>query len=267
MLSATWARGVDALLDSKLNGLWQMVSITFDLLDRPIPTPVHQLRPARETCEKCHWPDKFYGRRLKEIVRYGDDSASTPRFTTLSLKVDAGQEATEHGIHWHVAQRNEVRYASVDDGRGEMIWVEVRRPDGSYKRYANQRLSGPVSDHEYVRTMDCVDCHNRATHVYEQPDDAIDRRLRLGLLDRTLPFIRREGLEALRVGVSDSASAYEAISDHLTAFYRQNYPDQALARGNVIDSAVSVLRGVYFRNVHHGMKHRVGHLSQPPGPP
>ena len=51
--------GVDALIDSKLNGLWQIVSVTFDLLERPIPTPVHQLRPARETCEKCHWPEKI----------------------------------------------------------------------------------------------------------------------------------------------------------------------------------------------------------------
>jgi hypothetical protein len=51
--------GMGALVNSKLNGAWQVVSATFDLYERPIPTPVHQLRPARETCERCHWPEKF----------------------------------------------------------------------------------------------------------------------------------------------------------------------------------------------------------------
>ena len=71
--------GVGALIDSKLNGMWQMVSVTFDLLERPIPTPVHQLRPARETCEKCHWPDKFYGSRLKTVARYARDADDDER--------------------------------------------------------------------------------------------------------------------------------------------------------------------------------------------
>jgi len=80
--------GAGALIDSKLNGLWQMVSVTFDLLERPIPTPVHQLRPARETCEKCHWPDKFYGARLKTIAHYDLDKTNTPKFSTLNLTND-----------------------------------------------------------------------------------------------------------------------------------------------------------------------------------
>ena len=115
--------GTGALIDSKLNGLWQMVSVTFDLLERPIPTPVHQLRPARETCEKCHWPDRFYGQRLKTIARYEHDSSSTPLYTSLSLKVDAGSSASRSGIHWHIAEENEVRYASVDDQRKDIIWA------------------------------------------------------------------------------------------------------------------------------------------------
>ena len=75
-------------IDAKLNGVWQMVSASLNLYQRPIPTPVHNLRPARETCEKCHWPEKFYGQRLKSIVRYGQDEESTPEYTTLLLKVD-----------------------------------------------------------------------------------------------------------------------------------------------------------------------------------
>ena len=116
--------GVGALVNSKLNGAWQMISSAFNLYDRPIPTPVHQLRPARETCEKCHWPDKFYGSRLQTRVSYANDEESTPTYTTLNLKIDPGAAGTT-GVHWHVNPDNEVRYASVDDEREEMIWVDL----------------------------------------------------------------------------------------------------------------------------------------------
>ncbi len=128
--------GVGALVNSKLNGAWQMVSATFDLYERPIPTPVHQLRPARETCEKCHWPSKFYGSRLQTRIAYENDEASTPRYTTLNLKIDAGA-AGDTGVHWHISPGKEVRYASVDDEREEMIWVESLQPDGNVRRFVN----------------------------------------------------------------------------------------------------------------------------------
>jgi hypothetical protein len=46
--------GVDWYVRSKLSGLYQVYSVTFGLYPRPISTPVKSLRPARETCEKCH---------------------------------------------------------------------------------------------------------------------------------------------------------------------------------------------------------------------
>ena len=70
--------GTEALIDAKLNGLRQMWLVTTGGYNRPIPTPVHTLRPARETCEKCHWAEKKHGRRLKLITRYQTDEASTP---------------------------------------------------------------------------------------------------------------------------------------------------------------------------------------------
>jgi hypothetical protein len=63
--------GMGALIDSKINGMWQVISLNFNLYERPIPTPVHNLRPARETCEKCHWPDFFIGNRVKTFPHYG----------------------------------------------------------------------------------------------------------------------------------------------------------------------------------------------------
>ena len=159
--------GMGALIDSKLNGLWQIVSATFNLYQRPIPTPVHQLRPARETCEKCHWPDKFYGPRIKSLPNYKEDSASTPDFTTLSLKIDSRSSRERIGIHWHIGQENEIHYAS-DEKRDEIKWVDVRQPDGTYHRYVNEDLDLTEEDlNEEYKIMDCVDCHNRATHIYE----------------------------------------------------------------------------------------------------
>ncbi len=258
--------GVGALIDSKINGTWQMISITFDLLERPIPTPVHQLRPARETCEKCHWPDKFYGSRLRTFVTYANDSVSTPTFTSLNMKIDAGRHGLREGIHWHVAAENEIRYASVADEREEMLWVETRRPDGSYRRFANTALTAEA-EHEEVRVFDCVDCHNRATHVYEDPVRAVDERMNLRLLDRSLPFLKRESVDALTSGYSDSAMAMAGIAAHLEGFYQRHYPEVMSSRQRGIDSAVAALQDVYNRNVHHGMNITWGTYSSHIGHP
>lgn len=244
--------GVDALIDSKLNGLWQIISVTFDLLERPIPTPVHQLRPAQETCEKCHWPAKFYGNRLRRLVRFQTDSASTPIYTTLAVKVDAGKVTGEKGIHWHIADENIVTYASVNDEREEMIWVQMQHPDGSVKRYTNQRLSDLPGQHERVRTMDCVDCHNRATHIYERPGDAIDEALALGRIERSLPYIKRQSLRAITASYADSTAAMEGIANELQGFYHR-YDDGLEGRSGAIDQAIDQLRAIYNRNIHHEM--------------
>jgi len=81
--------GVQALAEAKVNGAWQAVAAMFDLYDKPIGTPIHNLRPATETCGKCHWPEKHYGSKLVKIERYRNDEANTKQYTTLNLKVDA----------------------------------------------------------------------------------------------------------------------------------------------------------------------------------
>jgi len=247
--------GVGALIDSKINGTRQIISVTFNLLERPIPTPVHQLRPARETCEKCHWPDKFYGSRLKTIVRYDNDSASTTGYTTLNLKVDAGKVSPKGGIHWHVAEENEVCYSSVDDERETMLWVERKMPDGSYKRYRNTSItnSSIQSKGEEARVLDCIDCHNRATHIYEDPRDAVNEQIRLDNLDRLLPYLKREAIAAITKNYSDSTAAMEGIANQLAGFYRLNYPNISRTMTAQINRAIMILQAIYNRNIHHDM--------------
>lgn len=239
--------GADALIDSKINGLWQMISVTFDLYERPIPTPVHNLRPARETCETCHWPDKFYGQRLKTRVHYAQDAASTPSFTTLGLEIGSGHGDRAGGIHWHVAGGNRVEYGPADPQRREIAWVKVAQPDGSSRRFTNRRLD-PAAARE-ARSLDCVDCHNRATHIYEDPEEAVDERIAAGLIDRTLPFAKLAALAALGGLYRDGATGVEL---DFRGFYRR-LGGGNLAMDDRVDAAVEELVGAYQRNIHPGM--------------
>ena len=252
--------GFRALVDSKISGLRQLVSVTFDLHERPIPTPVRELRPARETCERCHWPDRFYGDRIKTWVRHEPDSASTPRYTTLALKIGSGRGAGGE-IHWHVAAGNEVRYASVDDERREMAWVELRLADGGARRFVNRRVRADAGRAAEVRVLDCVDCHNRATHIYEDPERGVDERLARGELDRSLPGIKAAALAAVLPLYADAAAAERGVATGLRAAYARERPDVLISRAEDLDRAAAVLQAMHRRNVHHAM--RVGWNSYP----
>jgi hypothetical protein len=98
--------------------------------------------------------------------------------------------------------------------------------------------------------MDCVDCHNRATHVYENPERAIDERMALGLLDRRLPYLKREALAALTGSYADTVSAMQGIRARLQAVYARESSAETAGLEPAIDGAVRVLQGAYRRNVH-----------------
>ena len=266
--------GMGAFINSKINGLWQVLSVTFDLYEKPIPTPVHQLRPARETCEKCHWPEKKYGTHLRTFARYRLDETSSRTFTTLNMKVDAGRAGAGSGVHWHISPENEVRYSSLDDKREEIQWVEVLEAGGGYHRYDNRQLiaGGPAAagpgdaGDPNIRTLDCVDCHNRATHIYEPLEDAVDSRIRAGLLSRSLPFIKREAVSALSNRYTSQDAAFSGLEKHIKRFYQQHYPELAGSKAALLDSTVQVLQDIYGRNIHPGMSitwdsypSRIGH--------
>ena len=242
--------GVQALASAKINGAWQAVAAMFDLFDRPIGTPIHNLRPATETCGKCHWPEKHYGSKLVKIARYRNDEANTRQYTTLNLKVDAAN-GVGSGIHWHIAEDNEVRYSSVDDLREDMIWVEVKQPDGKFKRFTNNNLADSTFEHTEPRVMDCVDCHNRATHIYELPGAALDRALARGLIDANIPYIKREALASIITSYADKATALSTIQDRLESFYAVEYPDTDYLS---LPGSIEAVQAIYDRNIHPAMK-------------
>ena len=246
--------GTVALFKSKLNGAWQMISATFDLYERPIPTPVGNLRPARETCEKCHWPEKFHGNSVVNRVSFDMDEENTPMYTTLLMKIGTGSEGQASDSHWHVADMNEVRYSSLGDEREEMMWVEAKQADGTWKRYENSNIiQSNVTGGEHIRSMDCVDCHNRATHIYEQPETALDLRMARGEIDRSLPFIKQKALGVLLGSYADKEAGLRGIEVSLWNWYRENYPDVLPAKAMALDAAITSIQQIYDRNIHPGM--------------
>jgi hypothetical protein len=210
--------GAGWFVKSKLSGSWQLVSVSLNLYPRPIPTPVHNLRPARDTCEQCHWPDKFVGDRLKVITHFTDDEANTALKTVLLLRVGGLQGRASRGIHRHVDPGVRIRYLA-DDKRETIGTVELTRPDGTTATYST---TGAPKEGAW-RLMDCIDCHNRPSHIYRTPEDEVDRALAEGRIDAGLPFVRREGLKALRATYASQEEARAGTAAReLGAIYSTN---------------------------------------------
>jgi len=244
--------GANWFVKSKLSGSWQLVSVALNLYPRPIPTPVENLRPARDTCEQCHWPTKFIGERLRFFNRFAEDEKQTEKKTILLMKTGGGETGRAHGIHWHVDPDLTIRYRS-DKSRQKIFDIELTRGNGKPEMY---KLDGATPDGAEPgwRVMDCVDCHNRPTHVYQMPKDELDAVLTSGELDKSLPFIKREGLKAIQQTYSSHADAKEGIRKALAEFYRTNSPDLLEKHADRIDRAADTLTRVYARNVFPEMR-------------
>jgi hypothetical protein len=242
--------GADWFVKSKLDGAWQLVAVAFDLYPRPIPTPLHDLRPARETCEQCHWPTRFVGDRLKIMTHYEEDEANTELTTALLLRVGGEAGRSSSGIHWHVDRGVSIRYRS-DEMRAEVYEVEYTNADGDVKLYRDRKAPDEGGS---WREMDCVDCHNRPSHNYRPPDIEIDVAMRDGLIDKTLPFVKREGLRIIDAEYPSHEEARVAIAAGLSQYYADNYPDVADERSEDIAAAAQTLGDIFSVNVFPEMK-------------
>ncbi|MDH3588078.1 MAG: NapC/NirT family cytochrome c [Gammaproteobacteria bacterium] len=240
--------GADWFVKSKISGTWQLVAVAFDLYPRPVPTPIHNLRPARETCEQCHWPEKFVGDKLHVSTHFKEDETNTETKTALLLKVGGIQGRESRGIHWHVDPQNQIRYLS-DASRETIYDVELSLPDGSKKVYRN----GDAPEDAVWRNMDCVDCHNRPTHIYRQPEDEVDLALDEGRIDRNLPFIKREALEELLIEYDSHEAARSGIASAIDAFYGTEYPEVHSSQATAIEAAIGQLGDIYVSNVFPAM--------------
>lgn len=249
---ATW------FVKSKLSGSRQVFATIFHTFPRPIPTPVHNLRPAQETCEQCHWPKKFYGGQLKIFSHYANDEKNTLHQVRMLIKTGGGDPATgaPEGIHWHMNIGNKIDYVAADEKRQVIPYVRVEDPQGRVTEYygkdstLNKDQIAKADKHH----MDCVDCHNRPTHIYVPPDLSVDQSLLARRIDSSLPFIKQQAVTVLTATYSTTDAAMQGIASGLQDYYEKKYPDVAKTKQLEIRNAVTEVQLIFRHTTFPEMK-------------
>jgi NapC/NirT cytochrome c family, N-terminal region len=265
--------GADWFVRSKLSGVRQVFAVTFHTYDRPIPYPVEQLRPARETCEQCHWPQRFTGDKFIVRTKYSEDEKNTPLTTVLVLKIGGRTWDGAVGIHGrHLSDRSRVQYIAIDRHRQvipEVTYVDDRGKRIEFVSADTKATPAQLAAGEH-RTMDCMDCHNRPTHTFELPDRAVDEALADGRISVALPFIKKMAVQVLRVNYPDRHSATRQIAASLYDYYRAAHPGVYRGKRVQIDAAVKQVQAIYLRNVFPDMNitwgtypNNLGHMDFP----
>ncbi len=235
------------------------------------PMRANDMRPARETCEQCHSPDKFSDDKLKEIKRFGTDKDNTPTSIFLSMKTGGGNErqGLGRGIHWHV--QSQVYYLPTDSEEQKIPYVKVVNKDGTTTEYVDSEsgLNPATIDQSQLKEMDCITCHNRITHLVLSPDDRVDQMLSRKIIDPAIPEIRLQAANVLSVTYSTIPAALEGIAG-LKGFYQTTYPDYYNANAAKIDTAITTLQEDYQANTFPEQKsdwtthpNNVGHRDSP----
>ena len=244
--------GAPWFVKAKISGVRQVFAVALKTYSKPIPSPVHELRPARDTCEHCHWPQKFTGDRLRVRTKYADDEKNTPSTTVLLLKI--GGRTTEGlvGIHGrHLSDAERIEYVSTD-GRRQVIPL-VTYIDDAGKKVEYVSTDAKVTTDQLAngerRKMDCMDCHNRPTHAFEMPEKALDTAMRDGRISAKLPFIKREALAALKAEYPDRATASQKIPAAIGEFYRTKYPSVFQSDRAQVETAAEGVKKIYLRNI------------------
>ena len=260
--------GAVAAIQGKLTGASYLYKYPLKLYKKPIPSPVQGMRPVEVVCEQCHWPQKNYDDRLVIKSNFAKDETNSLTRTQLLLRTGGGTlaQGLGRGIHWHID--NPVYYIATDDKRQTIPWVQAEFL-GVTTTYvsADANLTPDFIAKAEKRKMDCVDCHNRATHIFENPDTALNTALANGTIPSDLPYIKREGSNVLNKVYGTEEEAAKAIAA-VADFYRSSYPDVYAKREADVKTAVAGLQDIFdktafpFMNVTwQSHPNNVGHMD------
>lgn len=238
---------------SKLSGTRQLFKTALNTFPRPIETPVANLRPAQETCEQCHWPRKFWGAQMKVISHYGYDEKNTPRELSMLVKTGGGDANGGQGIHWHMNIANTLTYAS-DAKRQNIAYIQVKDRAGKITEYWAKDADRSKIPQMQQKRMDCVDCHNRPTHIYMPPDKSVDNALRTNLIDPSLPFAKQQGVQILTAEYKNTDEAMKAIAEKIPAYYRTTYPAIYSTKEKQVQQMVDSLQSIFKHSIFPEMK-------------
>jgi len=235
------------------------------------PITANDMRPARETCEKCHSPEKFSDDSLVELKQFGSDKDNTPTTTYLVLKTGGGSARTGggKGIHWHIINR--IQYLPVGFSEQDIPYVRVYNEDGTVEEYVDVEKNidpSSIKDSD-LKEMDCLTCHNRITHLVPQPEDAINTLLDEQIIDSSIPEIRLKSVQVLRATYASQEQASEGIAA-LEDYYRVYYPSYYAANLDKIQSAITSIQSLFKQSVFIEQKsdwnshpNNVGHKYSP----
>ncbi len=263
--------GADWFVRAKISGSYQMYSVMFNKYSRPIPTPIENLRPAQQTCEQCHWPKHFYTEKKLERNYYLPDENNSRESMTMLVKIGQSKNdgGVASGIHWHVNEANAVFYGFSDKRRQSIPYIKWVKKDGTEEVFYATDVDKSVIEKskEELRRMDCIDCHNRPSHIYREPDMEVNHAISTGAIDASLPYIKTVAVDALEKDYRDKAEAANEITNTIRTFYAGNYPGISKQKSVVIDSAIAAVQRLYSRNYFPEMKanwknypNNIGHL-------
>jgi nitrate/TMAO reductase-like tetraheme cytochrome c subunit len=249
--------GAGWFIRAKLSGLRQVFAVTFHTYSRPIPSPVKYLRPARDTCEQCHWPQRFSGDKFILKTNYKDDEKNTPMTTALVMKIGGRASSGSVGIHGrHLDDGSRIQYISTDERRQVIPVVYYTDAKGKTVEYVSTdiKVSKQELEKGEQRTMDCIDCHNRPTHAFELPANAVDLRMSRGLISPELPYIHKKSVELLKADYPDRDIAQKQIVEGIENYYRTSYPGVYTSKRALIEQSAENVAKIYLRNIFPDMK-------------
>jgi hypothetical protein len=265
--------GASWFVKAKFSGLRQVMGVALHNYPKPIPSPVQDLRPARETCERCHWPQRFSDDLFTVRTSYASDEQNQASMTVLLLKVGGRTWRGSVGIHGvHLDGNARMEYTAMDPQRQVIPRVTYTAPDGKVTVYnsTDAKVTPQELAHAPTRTMDCLDCHNRPSHLFQLPERAVDQAMAKGQISPTLPYIKREAVAALRATYPDREAAARGIAVRLADFYKTKYPHVHHHRSTDIRTTSDAVQAIYLRNVFPDMNitwgtypSNLGHMDFP----
>jgi hypothetical protein len=266
--------GAEWFVKAKISGLYQVYAVLFDKVPRPIETPIENLRPSRDTCEQCHWPAHFYNEKLVVHDYYGYEDENTHWKLHLLMNIGGGTEiGPSQGIHYqHIYDEEKIEYVATDRKRLEIPWVKATARDGTVRIFRDTEADfddAELANHE-VRTMDCIDCHNRPTHHYNPPARLVNHAMSLGQIEPSLPGIKGLTVELMSEEYESTAEAVAAIETGIREYYAEEHPELAAEKGQAIEDAIATANRLYQANIFPEMKvnwrefpDHIGHLNTP----
>ena len=242
--------GAGWFVKSKLSGARQLLAVTFNTYPRPIPTPVHNLRPARETCETCHWPQKYGEDRVRVINKFADDETNSLTKTVLLMKIGGGNHGI--GIHGtHLGPGVRIRYAATDEQRQNIPWVEYNGP--GRRLSTPRRMPSPTAAAR--RSRDGLHGLPQPSRAQLRPAGPRHRQSHGGRPDLEQPSLRQEeGRRDPQGQLLSRDEAAQKIPAAFAKYYQDTYPAIYAQRQAEVTASGKQLLEVWNRNIFPEMK-------------